>query len=132
MKMNKAEFKALRESLGISQAALARELEVIVRSVSRWENPREENEPSEFAVEYLLMLERQSLQVVNFAIDKAYELQEITGSNHVTLPYYYDQLSYDKSHPQDPGYYGIANANTLKIKRSLEEDGFDVQINYPG
>ena len=51
--MNKAAFKALREDIGISQAALAKELGVTVRSVSRWENPREDNEPQQFAIDYL-------------------------------------------------------------------------------
>lgn len=131
--MNKAAFKALREDIGISQAALAKELGVTVRSVSRWENPREDNEPQQFAIDYLQDMADTNNQVVEFAISKAYELRETTGINKVSLSYHYDQASYDKYHvPEDEGYYGIANANTLKVKRSLEEDGFEVQINYPG
>ena len=45
--MNKAEFRAMREMVGMTQATLADALGVEVRSVKRWESPSAPQVPPE-------------------------------------------------------------------------------------
>jgi transcriptional regulator with XRE-family HTH domain len=53
--MSGGEFRKVRESMGYSQAALSKEIDVSVRGISRWEN---EEVPipklAELALKYLL------------------------------------------------------------------------------
>ncbi len=36
--MTKGEFKKLRESIGYSQARLSKEMDITIRTITRWEN----------------------------------------------------------------------------------------------
>lgn len=123
--MNKATFKALREHVGISNAALAESLGVAERSVKRWEDPRYSDPPEE-ACELLAEMRQRQLDMMDCAIAKAEE----AGTQAVRLNYYRTQFEYDFC-GRDAGDYRQANANARACADALEAMGYDVEYSYP-
>ena len=85
----KAEFRAMRETVGISQNALAAALGVQPRTLRRWEADEERWEPPEDAWEELDALRADQERVVGFAVRKALSIREEMGGEpaEVVLPY---------------------------------------------
>lgn len=125
----KADFKARREMLGLSQSLLADVCDVTTTSVKRWERPGFP-EPPEDAWDYIEECEERQQKIVAFAVDKAEELARETGAQEVFLTYFRSQEEYDK-HGRDPGSCMMANANVRRIAAILAHQGYDVSFVYP-
>lgn len=126
----KAEFRALREMLGLMQKDVADMLEVNLRSVKRWESPASpENTPPQEAWELLDELMEDQKQVIAFTLAKVDEIAQQQGNypEQVTLPYWASQEEYDKYHSSDDsGSSREANATTRLVAYALAERGIKV------
>jgi transcriptional regulator with XRE-family HTH domain len=125
---SKAEFRALREMAGLSQADVADALGVTVRSVRRWETPApgyhgapdDAWELLEDAIARQMATVEGSLDVVNGLPDAP-----------VQLTYYRNQAQFD-AYGREPGTpYGAANANTRLVAFELMRRGVEVEFSYP-
>ena len=127
--MSKAQFRAIRERLGIRQCDLADALSVRLDTVKKWEKPNF-SPPPEYAWQFINDMKERHDFVVNSAVDAAIEMRDQTGSNKIVLTYYRDQAQFDK-HGRDEGSFFIANANTNHAAILLEENEFEVEFRYP-
>ena len=121
-----ADFRAMRETLGLTRQDVADAMGVSLRSVKRWEDPAEENPPSEDAWEWLYDLDEKRFEAVRQALCAV----EQSGAGTVQLTYYRTQSQYDAV-GRDPGPYGVANANARAIAERLRDEGVEVEWAYP-
>lgn len=124
-----AEVKALRESVGLSQADLADLAGVTVRSVRRWE--RDVNPPEDVAE----LLERyviRKVKAVEAALETVERVTEQMGHapDLVPMTYYRSQAEYDEL-GRGPGPVGVANANARAVADALMARGVAVEFRYP-
>ena len=130
MERSKAAFRATRETVGMTQAALARELGVEVRSVKRWESPEATQVPPEDAWAVLDGSLAAQRLVVAYAVGRVDAVAESRGTypKSVALPYWTSQRAYDAGHqPQDGGDWRMANANNRLVAFALHERGIAVE-----
>ena len=137
MTRTKANFRAIRETVGITQAALAAELGVQVRSVKRWESPSAPQQPPADAWELLEAALDAHEDVVDYGYEKAVELAEGTEYDRPTvhLVYWpdaetYAELSTDARHGI-AGDWRRANANARATASVLRSHAFDVEFVDP-
>lgn len=131
----KARFRFMRESVGLSRAALAARLDVEPRSVQRWERPEAPQMPPADAWAILEDLYVRQMSVVSFAVDKAQELAADLPEDAlytVRLPYWssaeeHALYSTDAAHGV-VGDYEFANANTRAAAAALADAGFVVEV----
>lgn len=121
-----AEFRAMRETLGLTRQDVADYAGVSLRSVKRWEDPAEENPPSEDAWELLYDTDDKRFEAVRQAL---YAVRQ-SGAKAVQLTYYRTQEQYDAL-GRDEGPYGVANANARAIAERLRDEGVEVEWTYP-
>ena len=121
-----AEFRAMRETLGLTRQDVADYAGVSLRSVKRWEDPAEENPPSEDAWELLYDTDDKRFETVRQAL---YAVRQ-SGAKAVQLTYYRTQEQYDAL-GRDEGPYGVANANARAIAERLRDEGVEVEWAYP-
>lgn len=131
MEHTKAQFKAIRERVGLSQEAVANALGNAVRTVKRWEDPNYQQPPAD-AWAYLEQALKQHVQAVNKSVDMVKQIGEKTGNlpDHVDLLYYKTQHQYDL-YGRDPGSYMMVNARTREIAVRLEQLGVEARFHYP-
>lgn len=126
-----AEFRAERESLGLSQRDVAEALDVQERSVRRWEDPGFPYLPPEDAWQYLAdMRERYDARVAEalaFVGDAAEEAGKPPKT--VTMTYYRSQREYDDL-GREEGAYGLSNAMTREVAAKLRGMGCNVVISF--
>lgn len=129
---SKADFKCLRERVGLSQQDVASALGVNIRSVKRWEDPSFPNHAPEDAWAVLDNAMEVQRQQVSYACAVVAQQVESFGMEPVTVPitYYKDQAMYDE-YGRDPGPFGQANANARAVATALEQRGINVTFNYP-
>ena len=130
----KADFAALRETVGLTQANLADDLGVQVRSVRRWEQPGQEGyEPPADAWAALDFYANLQRQMVDHARETVMWTGEEAGRqpDEVVLTYYRSQEQYDEL-GRDEGWYGVANANARAVAAELVRHGLKVRFAYPG
>ena len=125
-----AEFRAIREMVGMTQGMLAEELGVNPRSVRRWESPDyEEYQPPQDAWDVLddaLDTQRRGIAA---ALDRLDEIVQERGAvpDVVQLPYWTSQDAYDRHHyVDDGGDWRMANATNRMLAELLYERGIDV------
>lgn len=124
---SKAEFRALRESVGMSQADVAKKLGVTVRSVRRWETPAPEYRGApDDAWELLDEAIKNQDAVVAGALDIAGALP----GKAVQLTYYRDQTQFDLFGREPVDTYGQANANARMTANALRSQGVEVSFAY--
>lgn len=129
----KADFKALRERVGLSQQDVATALGVNIKTAKNWENPKQDRyRIPDDAWAYLdraLDLQRQQ---VSYACAVVAKQVEALGAEPVTVPitYYRDQAMYDEF-GRDSGPFGQANANARAMAYELERRGIKVEFRYP-
>lgn len=129
----KADFAALRETVGLTQANLADDLGVNPRSVRRWEQPGQEGyEPPAEAWEVLDRYADLRRQMVDHARETVMQAGERMGGQpgQVVLTYYRSQEQYDDL-GRDEGWYGVANANARAVASELAHYGVTVCFRYP-
>lgn len=131
--MTRAEFRALRETLGITQQALADELGVQVRSVRRWESshPKGYYEPPQDAWDVLRRYADQQQRVVAYALEKVEEIADEMGApDTVEIKYWLSEPDYISwSTDVDNGIIGdwrMANANARATALILQDRGYTV------
>lgn len=124
-----AEVKALRESVGLSQADLADLTGVTVRSVRRWER---DIEPPEDVLELLERYVIRKAKAVEAALETVERITEQMGRapDLVPMTYYRSQAEYDEL-GRDPGPVGVANANARAVADALMARGVAVEFRYP-
>lgn len=126
----KADLKARREMLGMSQQLFASILGVDVRSVKRWESPdavEYKEAPSE-AWDVIEGFAQQQAWVIETALDNA----DASGADEVSLTYWRSEAEYEAAHPGEGKFWQMANANSRLIAFLLEDDGYDVDFDFPG
>lgn len=129
----KADFRALREELGLSQTDLARTLGVKTLTVKRWEK----DGPDGFTIPdeaWDVIDERAEVhgQMVDHMVERCVSAFESHGDypKVVTITYYRSQGDYD-AFGRDRGPFGFANAAALDTARELRHLGFTVRFEYP-
>lgn len=133
MSRGKADFKARREQLGLTQQDVAQALTVNVKTVKNWENPRQTRyRISDAAWEYLDRAADMQAQQVACARSVIEAQSEALAGNTVVVPitYYRDQATYDRF-GREAGPFGQANANARAIAGELERMGIQVEFRYP-
>lgn len=133
MSRGKADFKARREQLGLTQQDVAQALTVNVKTVKNWENPRQTRyRISDAAWEYLDRAADVQAQQIAYARSVIEAQSEALAGNTVVVPitYYRDQATYDRF-GREAGPFGQANANARAIASELERMGIQVEFRYP-
>lgn len=127
----KATFKALRETVGLSQDNVARDLGVSVTSVKRWERPGYQHPPVD-AWDYLLDAYQAHCDAVNGALEQVDEIADIAGHDPELVPitYWRTQEQYDKA-GRDPGYVGVVNARARAVGDEILLRGIEVEWRFP-
>lgn len=134
MERTKADFAALRETVGLTQANLADDLGVNPRSVRRWEQPGQEGyEPPAEAWEVLDRYADLQRRMVDHARETVMRAGDGAGRqpDEVVLTYYRFQEQYDDL-GRDAGWYGVANANARAVAAELAHYGVRACFRYPG
>lgn len=136
MTRDRAEFRAIRETVGMTQQALADMLAVQVRSVKRWEQDNLHGwyEPPDEAWQVLHdALDAQGV-AVDAALDKVREIEQQQGHapEYVYLTYWLSQVDYVSwSTDAQLGVasdWRMANANTRAAATALREHGYEVRF----
>lgn len=128
MERTKADFKALRETVGISQQALADALGVDKRSVQRWEAYGNSWRPPADAWDVLDAARVRQQWTVKNALEIANDPKNLHMP--VNLTYWRSQEDYERA--GHGGDYQAANANARMIAARLEDDGRVVSFGFGG
>lgn len=131
MDKSKADFKALRELVGMTQGQLAEALGMDVRSVKRWEHPDTAQVPSPAAWDLLQQARTRQLEIVACAVETVKRMIEEAGAppEFVDLTYWRDQKSYELAHPNE-GFYTMANATSRAVADVLNTTGVHVRFGF--
>lgn len=126
-----AEFRAIRETVGMTQGMLAEELGVEPRSVRRWESPSAPQLPPQDAWEVLDAALENQRRAVAAALGEVDRIAQEQGTypESVMLPYWTSQDAYDVGHytGADGNDWRMANATSRMLAYALHERGIDVE-----
>lgn len=128
-----AEFRALREQVGLSQQDVADMLGVKVLSVKRWEKPDYPFEIPQDAWDVLDEAYGLQRNAVENAVDQVIAAGESVGRSAempVRITYWRTQGDYDERHPHDPGPFGQANATARAVAEKLRGLGIHVAFAF--
>lgn len=128
----KADFRARRESLGLTRKNMARLLHVQPISVYRWENPKEPNQAPLDAWQLLDKYKDAQETTIKKVTQRVYHQALEAGdkpAQPVKITYYRGQTEYEQEH--DSGYYMVANANARACAVALEAAGIKIRYQYP-
>lgn len=125
---SKAEFRALRESVGMSQADVAKKLGVTVRSVRRWETPAPGYRGAPDDAWKLL---DETVKKQDAVVAGALDIADALHGRSVQLTYYRDQKQFDLFGREPGEPYGQANANARMTADALRSQGVEVSFAYP-
>lgn len=135
MDMNsKARFRALRETIGITQAQAAETFGVQPRAVRRWESPTAPQLPPEGVLEEMERMADERARAIESTV-KATEkfiadaVENVEGRevSEVSLPYWSSQAAYDEWHPATPGDYRRVNSISRGVADALRSRGLEVK-----
>lgn len=132
MARGKADFRARREMLGLTQQDVADALNANVKTIKNWENPRQTRyRISDAAWEFLDCAADIQARQVAYARCVIEKHAEVFAESPIVVPitYYRDQAAYDEC-GRDAGPYGQANATSRAIARELERMGVQVEFRY--
>lgn len=132
MARGKADFRARREMLGLTQQDVADALNANVKTIKNWENPRQTRyRISDAAWEFLDCAADIQARQVAYARCVIEKHAEVFAESPIVVPitYYRDQADYDEC-GRDAGPYGQANATSRAIARELERMGVQVEFRY--
>lgn len=131
--LSKAQFKALREIVGLSQGNVADALSVNIKTVKSWENPaRETYTVPEYAWDYLKKVRESQKNQVSYSLGVIAQQVENFGVEPVLVPitYYRDQAMYNEW-GRDEGPVGWPNAVARQIAIELDRRGIPYEFRYP-
>lgn len=128
----KAEFRATRETLGVTQQRLADDLGVKVLSVKRWESPKYPQHAPAEAWELLDMLMAKQDSAVAAALAQVREVASNMGEGpaSVALPYWASQSDYMEHHylaAESDASWTEVNATNRRVAVMLRWLGFRVR-----
>lgn len=129
MSYSKADFRAMREGVGLTQQDVADAMSVRVVTVKRWERPGFP-EPPEDAVMWLGDMADRHETMVRDTVLQMLAVSGRTGVKTVAVTYYRSQDQYD-AHGRDEGPCGFANAVARDVAAELTAKGMDVAFRYP-
>ena len=140
MQKTKANFKALRETVGMSQQYLADILGVNVRSIKRWENPKatDYGVAPQDAWDVLEDARKAQKTIVEMGVKQVKQLEKRMSEesdadlNEVGLTYWFSENEYEKAHPGQGREWQMANANSRMVAFELEKLGYSVNFDFPG
>ena len=123
MKMSEAQFKAIRERVGLSQKAVAERLGNTVDMVKKWENPKYTYQPPADACDLLA----QALDAHVGSVRR--QVAEIRDK--VELVYFRSQPQHD-AYTSDGMDWEVVNARTREVAVLVEQLGIGtVVFRYP-
>ena len=125
----KADFKALREELGLTQGDVADACDVRVTAVKRWERPGWPD-PPEDAWDVLLRMRETLVEQADAMVDRACDMRDEHGVRHVVITYYRLQDDHDRW-GREQGPVGFVNAVSRRAADSMRAEGIDVRFAYP-
>lgn len=127
---SKAEFRARREMLGLSQGDVAQMLNKSIKSIKRWENPTATEYPIPlYAFEMIYALEERFDEMAEWMLNAFCEHEN--GDGRAAIAIYRDaQHLIEKGESELP--YGMLNAISYEVARELEAEGITVSFYYPG
>ena len=130
--MTKADFRAMRETAGYSQQALADALNVNVKTVKRWEHEADASMPPADAWNLLEAALDVQQRMAAYAVSVVRKQEAALGAKPqaVQLTYFRDQAMFDR-YGRDEGYFGVANANSRAAAAVLQAEGYGVSFSYP-
>lgn len=126
----KAEFRAMRETLGLTQQRLADELGVKVLSVKRWESPKYPQQAPDVAWDLLDALMDAQDEAVSTALEQvqSIEADQDAKPREIVLPYWSSQQDYiDHHYTEDDGSWTEANASSRRLACLLRWLGYDIR-----
>lgn len=127
--MTKADFRARRETIGLTQSDVSKALGVSLRTVKRWEHP-DWPEPPEDAWEWLMDMYDRHDAAVDAMVDRALVMAGRGDLDVVVITYYRDQSQYD-SYGRDEGPYGFVNSIAREVALDLNGEGIETEFRYP-
>ncbi|WP_018142391.1 helix-turn-helix domain-containing protein [Alloscardovia criceti] len=129
---SKADFKALRELVGLTQFELAEALHLEVRQIKRYEHPKG-YQPTTKAWHFLDKLLVEQDKIVKRSISIVKEVEELHGKQSVIkIPYYRNQAEYEEHNGQGWGFYSAENATARATANALRLMGYEVSFRYVG
>ena len=125
-----ADFRAIRESIGLTQADIANSCGVKLLAVKRWE--RGENPIPEGVWDVLdEWSDRFEAAIATSVETVMHQVTEMGKAPDVlTLTYYRTQDDYDR-YGRDEGPFGFVNAVAREVGVVIAESGFEVRFRYP-
>ena len=127
---SKAGFRVLRESVGLTQSALARMVGVNGQTVKYWENPgKPQYKPNERAWDLVVRFLRQQAYTVKYFMENLDDLH--SEGEPVLFKYYRSQADYDRL-VGDGQFFGVANAVTRAYVQALLSAGIGVEVCFAG
>ena len=132
---SKADFRAIREMLGITQDIAALALGVQAQTVKKWEKERCATLPPEDACKWLTEMWAKHNKIVNSVVaqnEALYKSVNCTPEN-ITLTYYRNAQDYRKYGRDNRGgdTWQMVNARTRAIAQALMAKGYMVKFQYP-
>lgn len=134
MKNQSAEFRALRELLGLTQNNIGDALGRTRMTVKYWENPDCTTNPPDFAWEYMKKRKESQVELIAKFIDEAEKTATTNdeGKKTARLLFYRDQAHYDVNHPEEEKeIYDSANAAACTAAVMLILKGYEIEWDYP-
>lgn len=134
--MNAASFRALRETCGLSQRAVAEHFEVTTQAVKQWEKGVHPvpGDAQEWMDEQAMAHDRAVADTV-IALERMVEDTNaslgLPGDNRppMELNYWRRQEDYD-ANGRDSGDVGVVNARTRAVAAALRGLGYGVRFHY--
>lgn len=126
----KAEFRALRETLGITQQRLADDLGVRILSIKRWESPKYPQTAPAEAWELLDSLHESQGMAVDAVVRQVRELAATHSEpRSIVMPYWSSQAEYEAHHyvDEDDASWTEVNATSRRTAAVLESMGYSVR-----
>lgn len=132
MARSKSEFRAMRETLGITQQRLADDLGVRILSVKRWESPKYAQQAPAEAWELLDVLMAVQDSAVQAALSQVQAIAREQGTEprEILLPYWSSQNDYLEHHynaAESDASWSEVNATSRRVANVLRWMGHEVR-----
>ncbi|MDU3532101.1 MAG: helix-turn-helix transcriptional regulator [Alloscardovia omnicolens] len=132
----KADFRALREELGITQDDLARGFEIPLSYVKNWEKQSSPYMPSDEAWEWLDVMAERARQITRITVEQIEQTYVGYGMPEcVTLTYYRNAQDYrehaTRMQLESADTWQTVNVQMRMVARKLRDHGFRIRFAYP-